>query len=112
VIDPRTHARLLRLLALEDCWFTRDEHVAMPVIAPDGRLDLPVLHYQRGGFELPQPAVAIAVQDAGQVLGHIVCVPLAGVGINIERRRAAVAIAADLAAALIQTPVEVRTLQA
>lgn len=95
---------------LEDCWFTQDEHVAIPVIAPDGRLDLPVLHYRRGGFELPQPAVAIQVQAAGQVLGHIVCVPLAGVGISIERRRAAVAIAAELAAALSQTPAEVRTI--
>lgn len=105
-------ARLRRLLALEDCWFTPDEDVAMPVIAPDGHLDLPVLHYRRGGFELPQPAVAIAVRAHGQALGHVVCIPRAGVGISIERRRAAVAIAAELAAEVIQTVQEVRTIEA
>jgi hypothetical protein len=111
VIDRRTRARMLRLLALEDCWFTPDEHVSLPIIGPDGRLDLPVLHYRRGGFELPQPAVAIPVRAAGQVLGHIICVPIADVGINLQRRRAAAAIANQLAA-LIQTTSEVRTIEA
>jgi hypothetical protein len=101
---------LLRLLALEDCWFTPDEHVDVPVIAPDGRLDLPVLRYRRGGFELPQPAVAIAVHANGRTLGHVVCVPLPQVGIGIERRREAAAIAAGLAAAVVQRHPEVRSI--
>jgi hypothetical protein len=91
-VERSVRAELLALLCLEDCWFTPDDHVEVPEIARDGTLRQSVLRYQRGGFELPQPSVALRVQAGGRVLGHVICVPTPGVGISIDRRRAAIAL--------------------
>jgi hypothetical protein len=99
-VERHVRAELLALLSLQDCWFTSDVAVDVPLLCRDGHLDLLVLQYRAGGFTLPEPATAIAVQASGRVLGHLVCQPTPEVGVSVARRRAAIALADVLGLAL------------
>jgi hypothetical protein len=107
----RLLSELCALLALEDCWFTPDHAVGVPVLPRDGHLEQRVLHYRRGGFELPSPALALGVVVDDMLLGHLICVPRPGVGVSVARRRAGLAVADAYGLALIQGTSEVRTIE-
>ena len=102
-VEMAVRAELLKLLELSDCEFTRDT-VSLPSLGPTGALPRAPLIHRRDGFQLPQPAFAIAVTAAGQRLGSLVCTPVPGTGIGIARRRTAVAAAHILGLVLIANP--------
>ena len=87
-VEASVRAELLGLLHLRDCWFTPDE-VNVPVIGPWGQLDLPRKRFVGDGFELPLDGVAVEVTAYGRRHGYLVCLPEAGFGVTIERRRVA-----------------------
>jgi hypothetical protein len=99
-VELAVRAELLNLLALADCAFTK-EPVSLPALGPTGALPRTPLVHRRDGFQLPQQGVAIAVTAAGQRLGALICKPTPGVGIDIARRRTAVAAAHILGLAIV-----------
>ncbi len=62
------------------------------------------LHWVPGGFELPTAGVELPVSQAGHRLGRIVLMPTHGTGTSIADRRAAVALADQLAVAASKAP--------
>ena len=88
-------AELLGLLHLRDCWFTTDA-VNLPVIQPNGRIDVTERWWTRDGFELPRDGVAVPAAAYGRIHGYLVCVPTPGVGVQPAERQAAVELGAVL----------------
>lgn len=97
VDDVITTARgeLVGLLHLHDCWwFAGHDGSTMPVLQPSGVFEGTRVHRLAGGdFELPLGGFDIPVRAEGKVLGHFRCVPIAGVGVGLGRRRTAVVLA-------------------
>lgn len=91
-VQLSVRAELLGLLELHDCWFTTDT-VLLPMLGVHGELNMPELRYTHEGFELPRDGVAIEVASYGKTYGYLVCLPTAGVGTSLERRRVAVELA-------------------
>ena len=81
-----------------------DDTLEVPYIEHDGRIDVRGRTFVGNGFALPAGGVALAVPSDGARLGSIVVVPDRAVSVSREQRRAAAALADQLAIALRQAP--------
>lgn len=98
-------AEIRELLSLRDCWFERPPFVArFPELGSRGVLATTVWHYTPEGFELPAGGVELPVVSGDELLGRLLLVPEPGVGISVERRVVAVALADQLAGYLVARP--------
>jgi hypothetical protein len=95
-------AELSDLLSLADCTYQPGPTAPeLPALSPRGWVDVGPVHRSTDeGPLLPESGFAIPMRSRGLVVGHMVCVPLAGSGVPFERRRVAVALADCLAMAL------------
>ena len=92
---------LIPLLSLRSCRFEGQPiHSGLPRLERTGQLDTRMWRYRDGGFELPPEGVELPVYGRGQQLGRFVLEPTAGVGVSLEQRVVAVAIADQVGAAL------------
>ncbi|HEV8296739.1 MAG TPA: hypothetical protein VGQ20_05580, partial [Acidimicrobiales bacterium] len=92
---------LLRGLGLLACRYEPASESTHPL--PDITLDelVPESHrFRERGWELPEAGAALPVEFAGCRLGRIVLVPGFKRGVSIDERRVALAIAAQVGAAL------------
>jgi K+-sensing histidine kinase KdpD len=99
-LESAACAELLVLLNLGACSFEPQPPAGLPRLdrhgqAPDER----VRRYHREGFELPASGVVLPVLAGGVEVGGLVCTPMPGTGVSLDRRRAAVAVADLLGAA-------------
>jgi hypothetical protein len=88
-------------LSLEACRFEpvgAESSGALMALERNGSFDAQVRSWTPSGFELPAEGAQIAVAAGNRRLGRLVLVPTPGVGIPLERRRLAVAVADLLAA--------------
>lgn len=92
---------LVDLLGLAGCRF---ESPASPAVLPrierSGVLDVRSYRFRPDGFELPEGGVELPVYGRGTLVGRFVLEPKPGVGVSLERRVLAVAIADQVGAAL------------
>jgi hypothetical protein len=105
-LGPLVEGAVRTVLSLRTCRFE-----AIPVggdrlarILPGGALETPASRFKvgrAGRFLLPDDGVELAVLGRGAELGRLVCEPEPGVGVPLELRRAAVALADVLGAALV-----------
>jgi hypothetical protein len=96
-------AELIGLLDLQDCRFEAAPYnnLGLPVFERSGVLSWPEYHRARtGGLELPPEGVALPVLGRGHLLGRLVLMPTAGVGVSLEQRVVAVALADQVGAVL------------
>lgn len=92
---------LIELLTLAACRFeAQPVRTALPRLERSGQLDQRVWRFRDGGVELPPEGVELPVYGRGQQLGRFVLEPAAGVGVSLEQRVVAVAIADQAGAAL------------
>jgi hypothetical protein len=92
---------LTALLTLRSCRFeAQPVRTDLPRLERTGQLDSRVWKFRDGGFELPEPGVDLPVFGRGQQLGRFVLEPTAGIGVTLEQRVVAVAIADQVGAAL------------
>ena len=95
---------LIALLTLRSCRFEAQALLSdLPRLERGGELDHRVWRYRDGEFELPPQGVDLPVYGRGQQLGRFVLEPTAGVGVSLEQRVVAVAIADQVGAALAVT---------
>jgi hypothetical protein len=98
-------AELIELLRLQDCIFEAPPFAkSFPQVERTGVIDSPVHPWAEGGFELPAEGVALPVLGRGHVLGRFLLDPTPGIGVSLERRVVAVALADQVGAALAATP--------
>jgi hypothetical protein len=94
-------AELSGLLSLEDCRFEAPPFGrALPELERTGAVNVAVRRYSHGAFELPDDGVVLPVLGRGRVLGRFVLDPTAGVGVSLERRVVAVALADQVGSVL------------
>jgi hypothetical protein len=102
--DEILHAvetELCSLLELEDCRFERAPFgLPMPRLERNGSVSTSVRHLVHGEFALPEEGVELPVLGGGAQLGRLVLTPRPDVGVSLERRVVAVALADQLGAAL------------
>ncbi|MBK9180340.1 MAG: DUF4118 domain-containing protein [Acidimicrobiales bacterium] len=93
---------LVHLLHLAVCRFepADDEGYPLPRLDHRGRIEGTVHTHTPAGFEIPPSGVELAMDYRGRHLGRLVLVPQPGHGASLEQRKAAVAVADQLAAAL------------
>jgi hypothetical protein len=92
---------LIALLTLQACRFEAQPFLsALPRLERGGQLDQRVWRYRDDGFELSPEGVELPVYGRGQQLGRFVLEPTPGVGVSLEQRVVAVAIADQVGAAL------------
>ena len=97
-------AELTETLLLEECRFERPPfRNAYPRIEASGVVMSREHHYAKGGFELPKDGVALLVSNGAEILGRFVLIPKPGVGIPLEHRLVAVALADQLGVVLSRT---------
>jgi hypothetical protein len=101
-VEGAVRDELRRLLSLTDCSFTR-EPVDFPTLSNTGALPAGNFVHRRDGFQLPE-RLALDVSAAGKPLGSLVCTAKPGVGVDVTRRRAAVAAAHILGLAIAASP--------
>jgi K+-sensing histidine kinase KdpD len=96
------HDALMRELGLRSCTFEAvgGIEVHLPVVDHRGALRVTDSTLVGGGFALPKAGVAIEVRHAGELFGHLVLAPDPQVGVTVQRRQVAVALAAQLASAM------------
>ncbi len=93
-------AELIGLLSLRDCRFeTPPFNSELPVLERNGAIAGDQHHWIGGEYTLPQQGAAIPVLGRGQSFGRLVLVPDLSVGVSLERRLVAVALADQLGAA-------------
>ena len=94
---------MVAVLRLERCTFSLlPPDPMLPTLDAAGRMPAPHVHLG-DGFALPPEGLAIPARNSGAVVGWLVCEPPASpVGVSLDRRRAALVIAAQLGAALGQ----------
>ncbi len=96
---------LTDLLHLESCRFEAPPYSsALPVLDRAGSVDLRRHRFQRDGFELPEGGLELPVLARGQKVGRFVLVPRPGIGVGLERRVVAVALADQVGGALRGVP--------
>jgi hypothetical protein len=98
-----TAQRELRdLLDLESCRFEASPGLPpLATIERNGAITgSPVRHFARGELELPRDGAELPVLARGQRIGRFVLEPRQGVGVSIEQRLVAIAIADQVGAAL------------
>src|SRR4051812_43245380 len=94
-------AELVDTLQLEDCWFERPPFATdFDRMESSGVVDTREHFYSKGAFELPRDGVALVVSNGAEILGRFVLLPRAGVGITLEHRLVAVALADQLGVVL------------
>jgi K+-sensing histidine kinase KdpD len=92
---------LIALLSLRDCVFEQLPYRSkLPRMQRSGSVDTTTHRFVRGGFALPKEGVEIAVLSRGDEVGRLVLMPDPDVGISIEERVVAIALADQLGAAL------------
>jgi hypothetical protein len=86
---------LAGLLSLRSCRFERPPFTTTPPQIDHAGRVVPIVHYHLhgDGFELPSEGVELDVDHGGETLGRFVMEPEPNVGIELEARLAAVAIA-------------------
>ena len=83
-VELAVRAELLNVLRLEECNFTPPgEPSTLPVLAPDGHLDVAVLRERDDGYELPRRGVRLAVEAHGRLSGWLDAIPLPDVGVSL-----------------------------
>jgi hypothetical protein len=93
---------LTNLLALRSCRFEAHPYLpVLPRLERSGYIDVRVRRLQERGFELPAEGVELPVYGRGQPLGRFVLEPTPGVGVALEQRVVAVALADQVGAALV-----------
>ena len=95
-------AELGDLLSLADCTYhPGPPPTELAALSPRGWVDVgPVHRSTDDGPVLPASGFTIPMRSRGVVVGHLVCLPVAGAGVSFERRRVAVAVADTLAMVL------------
>src|SRR5262249_23749216 len=88
------------LLSLRECRFEEGTVADLPEIGRNGALDSGRRRYIGAELSLPAEGAVIRVLGRGRTLGGMVLVPDWDVGVSIDARRSAVAIADQLGAAL------------
>ena len=92
---------LVDLLALRSCRFDAQPiQSGLPRLERTGQLDSTVWRFRDGGFELPEEGIELPVYGRGQQLGRFILEPIPGVGLTLEQRVVAVAVADQVGAAL------------
>ena len=102
-VELSIRAELLRLLQLQDCWYTR-EPVTLTLLDPTGRIRISDTISQAGEAALPAEGVSIPVVWGDHRYGHLVAVPIAGRVTSASARRVAVAMAQTLGLSLAAEP--------
>ena len=87
------------LLSLRECRFEEHTIADLPEIGRNGALDSGRRRYVGAELSLPAEGAVIRVLGRGRALGAMVLVPDWDIGVSIDARRAAVAIADQLGAA-------------
>jgi hypothetical protein len=96
-----TQAELISLLDLRDCRFEAPPFSsALQRLERTGALTGREHHLQDGEFELPSGGAELPVFGRGQLLGRFVLGPTPGVGVSLEQRVVAVALADQVGAVL------------
>ena len=92
---------LAELLTLRSCRFEAQPFLpALPRLERSGFIDTRVFQLRENGFELPLEGVELPVYGRGQPLGRFVLDPTPGVGVSLEQRIVAVALADQVGSAL------------
>jgi Domain of unknown function (DUF4118) len=92
---------LIELLSLDDCRFEAPPYeTELPVLERSGALSQSTHRYTGNGFELPAGGVSLPVLARGRPVGRFVLTPHPGVGLTLERRIVAVALADQVGGAL------------
>jgi K+-sensing histidine kinase KdpD len=93
---------LRELLGLEHCRFEAPSTLrTLATVERNGTVTgTTVRHYAQGELELPREGAELPVLARGQQIGRFVLEPRAGVGVSLEQRMVAVAIADQVGAAL------------
>jgi uncharacterized protein DUF4118 len=96
-----TQAELMSLLDLEDCRFEAPPFSsALPRLDRSGALTGHEFHLHPNGFALPTIGAELPVLGRGQLLGRFVLDPKPNVGVSLEQRVVAVALADQVGAVL------------
>lgn len=94
-------AELSQLLSLQDCRFEAPPFTsALPELERTGAVNVAVRRYSHGAFELPDDGVSLPVLGRGRLVGRFVLDPTRGVGVSLERRVVAVALADQVGSVL------------
>jgi hypothetical protein len=97
---------LTGLLTLRSCRFEAQPcQPALPRLERSGFMDTRLFQLRENGFELPAEGAELPVYGRGQQLGRFVLEPTPGVGVPLERRVVAVALADQVGAVLVPRPV-------
>jgi len=102
-VETSVRAEMLRVLQLQDCWFTTDAG-DRTVLDDSGRIRLSDRTLQAGDIELPTEGVAVPVMWGNQLFGFIEAVPIEGRITSAPSRKVAVALAQTLGLALAAEP--------
>jgi hypothetical protein len=99
-VTEATTSEIGALLSLRECRFEEGAVPDLPEIGRNGALDSGRRRYVGAELSLPAEGAVIRVLGRGRTLGAVVLVPDWDVGVSIDARRSAVAIADQLGAAL------------
>ena len=102
-VELSVRAELLRLLQLQDCWFTRGTST-LTQLDDSGHLRLSETARQAGEVVLPVEGVAVPVMWGDQLFGYLEAIPIAGRVTSAGSRKVAVAMAQTLGLALAAEP--------
>jgi hypothetical protein len=100
-VREAVETELIELLGLRDCSFEQKPYAAaLPRLERSGAVPARVHRFAGGEFTLPAEGVEIAVLSRGQEAGRLVLVPDPELGVSLESRVVAIALADQLGAAL------------
>jgi K+-sensing histidine kinase KdpD len=99
---------LTQLLTLRDCWYEAEPSTrTLPRLERNGAIAATKYrHLGEEGFALPVDGVEIPIFVNGREQGRLLLVPEPDVGVSLDRRLVAIAIADQLGAALSSRPVQ------
>jgi hypothetical protein len=97
-------AELIEDLKLVECTFERPPFATtLPTLEPSGHITGgDVRQYTREGFDLPRSGVELPIVANGRSIGRFVLQPTPGVGVSLDRRIVAAALADQLSVVLSQ----------
>lgn len=102
-------AELAEVLTLRECRFESPPFdQVLDRFERSGAMPIRQYRIHRSGFELPAEGAELAVFGRGQLLGRFVLTPTAGIGVSLEQRVVAVAIADQVGAALVPPDVRLK----
>jgi K+-sensing histidine kinase KdpD len=93
-------AELIGLLDLDDCVYEAQPGATLPCLERNGAVAGATLRLAGSDFALPEDGVELPVAARGRAYGRFVLHPHSGVGVSLEQRRVAVALADQLALVL------------